>query len=295
MNKLIRTIRRCCSRGIVSLSFIIVFMALPCSLHAENTYPITGKITSATDKSSIIGAMIIIEGTQNGTVSDFEGNFTLQTDLKEGQIEVHYLGFQTQVIPFNAKKTKYDILLKENVHELNEVVVVGYGTMRKKEVTGAVARVNNEDLSKISTADLGTALQGMIAGVNVQASSGEPGAASNIQIRGLSSISGSSDPLYVVDGVPYESDPGLSSNEIESIDVLKDAASAAIYGTRGAGGVILITTKQGKEGQAKISFDAYYGVQEVTSGVDLMTSEEQTLVDMLVGRMSDSYNGDNGA
>lgn len=293
MNKLLRTIRRCCSRGIASLSIIIASMVLPCSLHAEALYPITGKVFSATDKSTIIGATILIEGTQNGTVTDFEGNFTLQTDLKEGRLEVRFLGYHTMMVPFNTLKTNYDITLNEEAAELNEVVVVGYGTMRKKEVTGAVARVSNEDISKISTSDLGTALQGMIAGVNVQSSSGEPGAVSNIQIRGLSSISGSSSPLYVVDGVPYESDPGLSSNEIESIDVLKDAASAAIYGTRGAGGVILITTKQGKEGQAKISFDAYYGVQKVTSSVDLLDAEGYTLLNQLVARMSDSYNGDN--
>ena len=111
-------------------------------------------------------------------------------------------------------------------------MVVGYGTMRKKELTGAVARVESESLTKISTSDLGTALQGQIAGVSVQSSSGAPGSAANIQIRGINSISGSNTPLFIVDGIPQSGDPGLSSSEIESIDVLKDAASAAIYGTR---------------------------------------------------------------
>mgnify|MGYP001530928492 FL=1 len=117
-------------------------------------------------------------------------------------------------------------------------------------------------------------MQGQIAGVNVQASTGQPGSSANIQIRGISSINGSNNPLYVVDGVPFDGDPGLSPNEIESIDVLKDAASAAIYGTRGAGGVILVTTKSGKEGEMRISVDANYGIQKITSGLDLVNASE---------------------
>lgn len=152
-------------------------------------------------------------------------------------------------------------------------------------MTGAVARVNSDEITKISTSDLGTALQGMVAGVNVQASSGEPGAKSNIQIRGLSSISGDSSPLYVVDGVPFEGDPGLSSSEIASIDILKDAASAAIYGTRGASGVILITTKKGKEGEMKIAVDGYYGVQHITSNIHLLDANESIFVKVMSNRM----------
>ena len=136
-----------------------------------------------------------------------------------------------------AGKTNLSVVLKESVIGLEEVVAIGYGTQKKKEVTGAVVQVESEELEKISTADLGTALQGIVAGVSVQASSGAPGASSNIQIRGISSINGQNQPLFVVDGIPQDGDPRLSNSEIATIDILKDAASCAIYGTRGAAGV----------------------------------------------------------
>jgi len=167
-----------------------------------------------------------------------------------------------------------NVTMKSSVIGLDEVVAIGYGVQKKKEVTGAVVQVKAEDLTKMSTSDLGTALQGQVAGVSIMASSGEPGASSNIQIRGISSVNGNNTPLFVVDGVPMEGDPQLSSSEIETVDILKDAASCAIYGTRGAAGVILITTKQGKSGDMKISIDSYRGIQKITSGVELMDAKE---------------------
>lgn len=140
----------------------------------------------------------------------------------------------------------------------------------------------SDDIQKISSSDVGSTLQGQIAGVNIQASSGAPGAAANIQIRGISSINGSNNPLWVVDGIPYDGDPGLSPHEIESIDVLKDAASAAIYGTRGAGGVILVTTKSGKTGEMKVSLDANYGIQKITSGLELTNATQSQYLQYLL-------------
>ena len=226
--------------------FVFSFLLLSNALFAQKM-AIRGKVILDSDKSEAIGASVRLEGQTVGTVTDLEGNFMLQSPVQKGVLVVSYVGYKTVKVPMTPSKKFYNISLREDTETLDEIVVVGYGTMRKKEVTGAVARVVSDDLSKISTSDLGTAMQGLVAGVNVQASSGEPGAASNIQIRGLNSISGSNSPLFVVDGVPYESDPGLSSSEIESIDVLKDAASAAIYGTRGAAGVILITTNKEKK------------------------------------------------
>ncbi len=235
---------------------------------------IKGKVTFAVDNEAVLGATVMIDGTQNGTTTNIDGEYTIANVAVGSTILVSYIGYKDVLEGVVATKTEYNITIAEDASALEEVVVVGYGTMRKKEVTGAVVRVDAESITKLSTSDVGSALQGQIAGVNVQASSGQPGAQANVQIRGISSVSGTNTPLYVVDGVPFESDPGLSPQEIQSIDVLKDAASAAIYGTRGAGGVILITTKGGKEGDAKVSIDLYHGLQKITSGLSLVNSTE---------------------
>lgn len=242
---------------------------------------ITGTVLDASDNIPIISATVVVEGTQKGTVTDFDGNFSLTGIAAKARVTVSYLGYKTQAFVVQSGKTNYVIKLKEDTEQLEEVVVVGYGTMRKKEVTGAVARVDAESIVQVSTPDVGSALQGQIAGVNVQASSGQPGSAANIQIRGISSVNGSNQPLYVVDGVPYDGDPGLSPHEIASIDVLKDAASAAIYGTRGSGGVILVTTKAGKEGDTKVSIDVNSGIQSITSGLSLIDASEYTYLNTL--------------
>lgn len=240
---------------------------------------ITVKGTVTGEGEALPGVSVLVKGTSNGTVTDFDGNYELVAKPTDVLI-FSYIGFTTKEVSVNGKTT-INTVLASDVDALEEVVVIGYGTQKKKEVTGAVVQVTGDDISKTATQDLGTALQGQIAGVNVVASSGAPGAESNILIRGLSSVTGNSSPLYVVDGIPYSSDPKLSMNEIETIDVLKDAASAAIYGTRGSGGVILITTKQGKIGQMKISVDGYYGIQSITSGTELVNVEEDLYVQFL--------------
>ncbi|MFI3282869.1 MAG: carboxypeptidase-like regulatory domain-containing protein, partial [Rikenellaceae bacterium] len=192
-------------------------MTLNCGVsYAQNN--ITGKVTSLNDGSSIIGATVMLEGSTRGTVTDIDGNFQMSVPAT-GTLRVSYLGYQEQAIELQSSQTNYIVELAEQTEQIEDVVVVGYGTMRKKEVTGAVARLTSDDISNFVTSDVGSALQGQIAGVNVQSSSGQPGASANIQIRGISSINGSNDPLYVVDGVPYDGDPGLSPSEIESLDV----------------------------------------------------------------------------
>ncbi|MFI3288538.1 MAG: TonB-dependent receptor [Rikenellaceae bacterium] len=249
------------------------------STYAQNVQ-ISGSVISAADGQPIIGATISYSEGTAGTVTDLDGNFTISNIPSNDVIKINFLGYVPQEHAVVGGK-RYDISLIADSQSIDEVIVVGYGTMRKKEVTGSVARVEAEQIVKFSTADVGSALQGQIAGVNVQASSGAPGDVANVQIRGISSVNGSNTPLYVVDGVPYDGDPGLSPQEIESIDVLKDAASAAIYGTRGSGGVILITTKKGSAGEVKVSFDAYYGVQKITSSLSLLSATEQVYVDYI--------------
>ncbi|WP_249986916.1 TonB-dependent receptor [Polaribacter sp. Z014] len=241
------------------------------------TTSIKGVVTG--DGQLLPGVSVLVKGTTNGTVTDFDGNFKIRA-TPNSVLLFSYLGFAIKEIKVGTKTT-INVILKSDVDSLDEIVVVGYGTQKKKEVTGAVAQISSEEIGKMASQDLGATLQGQIAGVNVTASSGAPGSDSNILIRGLSSVTGNSSPLYVVDGIPYSSDPKLSMSEIESIDILKDAASSAIYGTRGSGGVILITTKKGKIGQMKISVDGYRGIQNITSGTNLVNVEEDLYVTFL--------------
>lgn len=246
--------------------------------------------TVSDNQGPLPGVSVIVKGTSNGTVTDFDGKYSIKAE-PNGTLIFSYIGYKTEEIAIGGRQT-INLSLEENVSALDEVVVVGYGAQKKKELTGAVAQVKSEELLKTSTADIGTALQGQIAGVNVTASSGQPGSEANVMIRGLTSINGANRPLYVVDGIPFDGDPKLSINEIETIDVLKDGASAAIYGTRGAAGVILITTKKGKEGQMKISLDSYYGLQHITSATPLLNVEDKLYTTFLQGAaMNDSRYG----
>ncbi|PKA99694.1 TonB-linked SusC/RagA family outer membrane protein [Flavobacteriaceae bacterium MAR_2009_75] len=242
------------------------------------------------DAGPLPGVSVFIKGTNNGTATDFDGNYEI-TAASNAVLSFSFIGYKNKDVSINGKTT-INVKLEEDVSALEEVVVVGYGAQKKKELTGAVAQVKSEELLKTSTADIGTALQGQIAGVNVVASSGAPGAEANVMIRGLTSINGANRPLYVVDGIPFDGDPKLSINEIETIDVLKDGASAAIYGTRGAAGVILITTKKGKEGQMKIAVDSYYGLQHITSGTPLLNVEDRLYAQFIQGAaLSDTRYG----
>ncbi len=224
----------------------------------------------------------MVQGTMNGITSGVDGSFALNVN-KADTLVVSFLGYKTQYL---TPESTMAIKLASDAQELDEVVVIGYGVVRKKEVTGAVSQVKSADLQKQLNTDLGNSLQGMVAGVSVASESGAPGAGATILIRGITSIDGGNTPLYVVDGVPYEGDPGINPNEIESMDILKDAASCAIYGTRGAAGVILITTKTGTVGKPKVTFDAFYGVKMITSQDYLMDAVEQTYFNMVTKRLA---------
>ncbi|WP_299555836.1 TonB-dependent receptor [Seonamhaeicola sp.] len=253
----------------LAISFLICALSLGFA-NAQNIN-ISGNVVA--EGLPLPGVSILVKGTNQGAVTDFDGNFTINA-ASNAVLVFSYLGYETQEVSVNGR-TSVNVTLQTDLSTLDEVVVVGYGVQKKKVLTGSVGQVKAEVLEKVTTADLGTALQGQIAGVNVSASSGEPGAASNILIRGFSSLQdGQNSPLYVVDGIPFDDDPQLSISEIETIDVLKDAASTAIYGVRGASGVILITTKQGKVGQMSIRVNSEYGFQDILSDFDLMSPEE---------------------
>ncbi|MEM8894419.1 MAG: SusC/RagA family TonB-linked outer membrane protein [Bacteroidota bacterium] len=251
--------------------FVLLF--LTGGLLAKAQVNVSGVVTDATSGEGIPGATVQIKGTTNGTITNFDGTYNLQVPSSESILIYSFVGFTTQEISV-GNASSIDVVLELGVEELEELVVVGYGTQRKKEVTGSVGSVNSKEIVKTATSDLGNAIQGQIAGVSVQASSGTPGANANIIIRGVGSANGNVDPLYVVDGIPYADNPNLVPEEIESITVLKDGAAAAVYGTRASNGVILITTKTAKEQALKVNYSMYAGVQSIFSGVPLMTGAE---------------------
>lgn len=271
--------------------YVLFLLLISINTFAQKNQKIIGKVVSDSDGEPIIGATIFSKETNRGTVSDLEGNFVLQNSSKIRSLRISYVGYETRNIPVKVGQI-ITVRLKENVSLIDEVVVVGYGTQKKKEVTGAVGSVGNDDLMKTSSADLGTALQGLVSGVNVQASSGEPGSMANVQIRGIGSVSGNNQPLYVVDGIPYDGVPYINNNEIERMDILKDAASASIYGTRASNGVVLITTKQGKTGQMKVNFNAYYGIQNLQhTDIPICNSVENTYVNYIRNNQKDGNIG----
>ncbi len=266
--------------------FINTIMMLVAVLFISNSYAqqrsVSGQVVDS-KKVAVIGAAVMVKGTTTGVTTDIDGRYTLSVTGANATLSFSYIGMKSQDIAV-GNKTTINVTMQDEAQELEQVVVIGYGAVRKKELTGAVAQVKGDDVSRQLTSDLGNAIQGQISGVNVTSASGAPGESSEILIRGISSISGSNTPLYVVDGIPQEGDPRISSNEIETIDILKDAASCAIYGTRGAAGVILITTKQGKAGAMKVNVTASYGVQQLPNGIAMMNANDQTYFEMVTKR-----------
>lgn len=223
----------------------------------------------------VIGANILEKGTTNGTITDIDGNFSLTVSDK-AVLVVSYIGYDQQEIVVQGKDS-FVINLKEDSQTLEEVVVVGYGVQKKKLVTGATVQVKGEDLQKLNTVNPMGALQSQSPGVNITKTSGQPGSEFKVSVRGIGTV-GDSSPLYIVDGVTVSNIDYLSPSDIESIDVLKDAASAAIYGARAANGVILVTTKQGKSGKAVIEYDGYVGWQNIVQNVTPLNAQQYAMI-----------------
>ena len=248
----------------MSLKIKLVFIALfflSAINYAQESFTVKGSVTSKTNGEPILGANVIIIGTTTGTSTDFDGNY--QIKLKPGQVlEFSYLGFTSKKIIFANQKTIKAVLTEDN-NLLDEIVVVGYGSQKKSHLTGAISKVKGEKLSNIAVSRLDDALVGQVSGVNIQATEGEAGSAPTLRIRGVGSITGDASPLIVVDGVVVPSDylGSLDMNDVESFEILKDAASGAIFGSRGGNGVVMITTKSGKDGEVKFSYNASTGIK----------------------------------
>ncbi|WP_044214327.1 SusC/RagA family TonB-linked outer membrane protein, partial [Saccharicrinis fermentans] len=240
---------------------------------------ITGVVTEKATGDPVPGVSVVVKGTTNGTITDMDGNYHL--NVQTGEVVVFsFIGF-TPVEITVGQETKVNVALEADVVSLKEVIAVGYGTSKKIELTGAVSSIKNESMERVIASDFTKALQGQIAGVRVTEMSGRPGDQATINIRGIGSINASTNqsPLYVVDGIPFENNPNIPSEEIESISVLKDGASAAIYGTRASNGVIVITTKKGKAGAVRVSYSGYGGIQNIVSSTPLNDTEQQIYVE----------------
>ena len=232
---------------------------------------------------SVIGASVLEKGTTNGVITDIDGNFELAVSPK-GTLQISYVGFQTQEIPVN-NQTTFKVTLKEDTEMLDEVIVVGYGTMKKSDMTGAISSVDTEELVKRTTTNPAEALQGKIAGVNIMKAGGNAGAGVSVKIRGVKSF-GDNEPLYIIDGFPGDIN-NVNPVDIQSMEVLKDGAAAAIYGSVAANGVVIITTKNGKKGDLKVDFNTYISFTKVAKQLDLLNAAEYKQVHK---QMYDNYN-----
>ena len=253
---------------------------------------VTGKVLDD-NNVALPGASIVVKGTTIGTASDLSGNFTLQVPPDATTLVVSFIGMDTREVPVTAGPMT--ITMTMAAEEVDAVVVIGYGTIRRSEVTSAIASVKTEEIQDLVFTGVDQALQGKVAGLSVMSNSGQPGGGVSVRVRGITSIN-SNDPLIVIDGVPFADNmventgydglggsdgqtqnsflATLNPNDIESIDVLKDASAQAIYGSQAANGVLLITTKKGKAGEGKLTYDFSYGIQDVTRTLDVMNLQE---------------------
>lgn len=252
----------------------IVLMILVCLFQLNvwaQVKQISG-IVSDEKGEPLIGVNVSVKGGTNGAITDLEGKFSLNVDSKD-VVVFSYIGYITQEIRANDSKiTK--VILEEDSETLDEVVVVGYGVMKKSDVTGSISSLKSKDITSVPTSNVLEAMQGKIAGLDMMKSDGEAGATLNFTLRGNRSLNASNAPLIMVDGVAYGSTLDINPSDIESIEVLKDASSTAIYGSRGANGVILITTKRGSAGKTNVSFNAYFGPQMAAGLADIMNAEQ---------------------
>jgi len=253
---------------------------------------ISGRVT---DKSGVAlpGVTVVVKGKTQGTVTDANGNYSLSNVQPDAVLVFSFVGMKMQEVAVSGKSA-INITMTEETFGIEEVVAIGYGTVKKSDLTGSVSSVKNEEINAYASSNLVDALKGRAAGVQVMQNDGAPGAAISMRIRGTNSIMGRNEPLYVIDGVPA-SNRLINNADIESIEILKDASATAIYGSRGANGVVLITTKKGKKGASRVEYQSNFGIQSVVKKIDLMNAtqyallyNEQTTNDGLANHFSDA-------
>lgn len=251
---------------------LMTLFVLQSTLSFAQNRTVTGIVVDEKDEP-IIGANVMVKGTAKGTITDLDGKFIISAPKSSKLLEVSFIGYTTQTVTISDKVLH--IKLEESAVALDEVVAIGYGSAKKGNVTGAIAKISADKLEDRATTNIASSLQGQLAGVEVRSTTGEPGSELQIRVRGAASINADATPLYVVDGIPVDDLGSINPNDIQSIEVLKDASSSAIYGSRGANGVVLITTKQAKaDEKVRVQFQASYGIQSLERKVDILSPEE---------------------
>ncbi|WP_198661795.1 SusC/RagA family TonB-linked outer membrane protein [Lewinella sp. IMCC34183] len=253
---------------------LLLLLLLLCGPAAFAQRTVTGTITDDSGMG-LIGATVLLQDTDRGTATDVDGNYSIEVEGDDAVLLISYLGYATTEEAV-GNRSVVDVTLQPNGQLLSEVVVVGYGTQRREAVTGSVASINGEELTNVSATNVTQSLQGRLPGVDISSTSSRPGASAQIRIRGTRSLTASNDPLIVLDGIPFAGSlTDINPNDIKSVDVLKDASATAIYGSRGANGVILITTRTGFEGQrARLSYNSFAGVNTLFSKIPLMSGDD---------------------
>ncbi|MDD4819388.1 MAG: TonB-dependent receptor [Flavobacteriales bacterium] len=272
------------------MKHIVLFVMTLMSFHlmAQQVH-VSGTVTDSKDKMGVVGASVLVKGTKTGTSADFDGNYTITAPSNDAILVFSSVGYKPLEVKVNGRN-QINVVLEEDTAQLDEVVIIGYGTQKKRDLSGAVTQIKSEDILRGNPTDLSQGIQGKMAGVNISQNDGAPGAGVSINIRGTNSFSTSSQPLYIVDGIPFDagdtptSDANKNNNQtsnplnfinphdIESIAVLKDASATAIYGSRGANGVVLITTKRGKSGAEKVEFSATVTVSNVSKKMAILNA-----------------------
>ena len=288
---------------------IVCLSALASVVTAQTT--VTGRVLDgAANNEPAIGASVLVAGTQVGTITDIDGNFSLEVPEGKFILQISMVGYKTQVVNIRGKE-RVDVTLQEDAQLMDEVVVVGYGVMKKRDLSGSVSQIKSEDLKAGGQIGTAQSLSGKIAGVDVKESDGAPGSGVSITVRGANSFTTSSQPLYIVDGVPFGTDPNgvpasgandgqnqsqnplsmINPNDIEKIEVLKDASATAIYGSRGANGVVIITTRRGQEGKPKVELNIRGGVQQIARKVQMLDAYHYALYQNEAASNSRIYEG----
>lgn len=259
-------------RSLCGFLLAMLLPALSVSLYAQTSRQISGTVKDASGEP-LIGVSVVIAGSTSGTITDANGRYRIDIPADKSRLTFSYVGFEPQTVDAGTRNT-IDITLREDAKALDEVVVVGYGTMRKSDITGSVGSVKPEELRKIPSSRTDEALQGQIAGVQIINNDASPNAIISVRIRGVNSITATSEPLIIIDGMQGGNLADVHPNDIESLEVLKDASATAIYGSRGSGGVILVTTKRGGTRKPSISYSGFYTLQRLAKKMDLMNGQE---------------------
>ena len=255
------------------LACIFLLLVLHLNAYSQESITVTGTVVDTETGLPIPSVNVIELGTSNGVMTDFDGNYSINVP-PNATLEFSFIGFGTKEVPVNGSNT-VNVSLSTESADLEEIVVVGYSSKKKSEITSSVSEVGGEELTDVTSPDVSTMLQGKASGVQVIQGSGQPGSTPSIRIRGLSSINGSVSPLWVVDGMIVHGTPNLNPNEIESISVLKDASATALYGSRGANGVVVVTTKKGQSGVAELKLSSRTGFSYLNQGnFDVMNSKQ---------------------